>query len=405
LLHISLQPFSKLAYSLVVERISTAASAVTLRKPFSAKGGKAMWKTVILAGMGIFLALANGANGDEGGLRLRKPDGPFKKITNVEIQGTLRKKVETIYIGPRPMKDKRFPMPTIDFIDVTRWEVTVNGKTYELELNTKELQALAEKLAGKTVFLEGRLETRWRERHRPPMGPNDIQLMIAYMPMPVSVVVVNRLQNAEFVKETVTVVISGKLNMKARFGYPAPDFQAVITSGGKTYVLDFGNNAGLRLAGQLFDGKTVAVKGAFAGFYTERTMCMPTQTQLPIIRIDSLELGSGEFFHQTISVQIKGKLEQLNPWMGGRSHQDEPEFRITVDGKTYGLEFADKQALRNLASGLNGTTVFLTGNLQLRRTFAGTVWQMVVVQNLQAAGDFVRQTESFDFCCPLVPVR
>jgi hypothetical protein len=30
----------------------------------------------------------------------------------------------------------------------------------------------------------------------------------------------------------------------------------------------------------------------------------------------------------------------------------------------------------------------------------------VVVENLQAdPGDFVRQSESFDFCCPLVPIR
>src|SRR5262249_31153005 len=106
-----------------------------------------MWKSMILAGMGFLLALtANGAQGDES--RLPRPDGPFKKIISVQIQGKLRKVVETVYLGPRPMKDKRFPMPTIDFINVTRWEITVKGKTYELELNGKELQTLAEKLQG-----------------------------------------------------------------------------------------------------------------------------------------------------------------------------------------------------------------------------------------------------------------
>ncbi len=201
------------------------------------------------------------------------------------------------------------------------------------------------------------------------------------------------------------MVISGRLQMNARLGYPARESQAIITSGGMTYVLDFGSNAGLHLAAQMFDGKTIAIKGTFAGFYTVRTMCVPTQTQLPIIRVDSVTPCRGEFIHRTIAVQIKGKLDQSTVWTGGRDHQDEPEFRITVNGKTYGLDFADKQALRNLASGLNGKTVVLSGTLELRRTFAGTVWQIVVVQNLQAdPGDFVRQTETSGFCCPLVPV-
>ena len=362
-----------------------------------------MWKTVLLTGLGFLLALsASAAEVGENRYPPPRPDGLFKKIVSVEMQGTLRKVVERYYRGPQLMNDKRFPMPTYDFIIVTRWEITVNGKTYELELGTKELQALAEKLNGKAVLLEGRLETRWRDRNRPPVRPGEVQLMIASIPVPVSVVVVNRLQNAEFVKETVTVVISGKLEMKARLGYPAPDFQTVITSGGKTYVLDLGGNAGLRLAGQLFDGKTVTVKGTFTGFYSVRTMCVPGQTQLPIIRIDSLEPSQGENVQQLITVKIKGKLEQATVWTGQREHQDEPEFRITVDGKTYGLDIAGGQALQNLASGLNGKTVLLTGTLELRRTLAGNVWQVVVVQNLQAAGDFARQTESLDFCCPLV---
>src|SRR5262249_35402102 len=191
-----------------------------------------MWKTVLLTGLGFLLALSvNAAEVSENRHLLPRPDGPFKKIVSVEMQGTLRKVVERHYLGPQLMKDNRFPMPTYDFIVVTRWEITVNGQTYELELGTKELQALAEKLNGKTVLLEGRLETRWRDRNCPRVRPGDVQLMIASIPVPVSVVVVNRLQLAEFVKETVTMVISGKLEMKARLGYPAPDFQTVITSG------------------------------------------------------------------------------------------------------------------------------------------------------------------------------
>jgi hypothetical protein len=93
-------------------------------------------------------------------------------------------------------------------------------------------------------------------------------------------------------------------------------------------------------------------------------------------------------------------------WTGDRHYQDEPEFRITVNGKTYGLEFADKQALQKLAGGLNGKTINLSGTLELRRTFAGTVWQIVVVKNLQAdPGEFVRLTETIQFCCPLVPIK
>jgi hypothetical protein len=366
-----------------------------------------MWKTVVLAGMGFLLALnaqAADRNRDANHSLLPRPDGPFKKIVSVEMQGQLKKVVETIYIGPQLMKDKRFPMPTIDFITVTRWEITVNGKTYELELGTKELQALAEKLAGKTVLLEGRLETRWRRR-RSPLGPEVPRATIAYPPVQVSVVVVNRLQNAEFIKETISVVVSGKLQMNARLGYPPFDSQAIITTGGKTYVLDFGNNAALRLVAQLRDGQNTTIKGTFTGFYSVHTMCVPSQTQLPIIRIDSVQPGRGEFFQQTVAVHIKGKLEVTSPWMGDRNHEDDPEFRIMVDGKTYGLEF-DKQNLRNLASNLNGKRVVLTGTLELRRTLAGSVWQILVVQNLQAdPGDFVRQNETIDFCCPLVPIR
>jgi hypothetical protein len=363
-----------------------------------------MWKPMILAGLGFLFSLTANAAENSSPLSLSRPDGPLKKIVNVEIQGTLRKVTRTIYIGPRLMTDKRFPMPTIDFIDVTVWKITVNGKTYELELNTKELQALAEKLNGRTVLLEGRLETRWREpnfRRR----PHDLQPAIAIMPAPVSVVVVKRLESAEFVKETVTVAISGKLEMNARLGYPAFESKTVITSGGKTYVLDFGNNAGLRLAGQLFDGKTVAIKGTFTGFYSVHTMCVPGQSQLPIIRIDALELSQGESFRRLVTLQTKGKLDQATVWTGQRDQQDEPEFRITVDGQTYGLDFAGRQALQNLANGSVGKTVLLTGTLELRRTLAGKVWQVLVLQNLQPAGDFVRQTETIDFCCPLTPLR
>jgi hypothetical protein len=123
-----------------------------------------------------------------------------------------------------------------------------------------------------------------------------IRPLIAYPPEPVSVVVVSRLQAApaEFVKETVSVVLSGKLDMNARLGYPARDSQVVITSGGKTYVLEFGTHSALRLVAQLYDGTSVAIKGDFTGFYSVPVMCIPTQTQLPIIRVDSLEPGRGE---------------------------------------------------------------------------------------------------------------
>jgi hypothetical protein len=371
-----------------------------------------MWKTIFLAGVCSLLALTvHGAGANEGGFPLTRPDGPFKKSVTVEIQGKLRKVVRWIHNWPRAMMplggEHRFPMPTVDFVAMTHWEITAGETTYELELGTRELQALAEKLDGQTVLLEGRLEMRWREG-RVPTGPCGIRPMIAPMPMPVAVVVVGRVQAVatEFLTETTSVVISGKLQMNARLGYPAFDSQAVITAGGKTYVVDFGGNAALRLAAQSLDGTTIAIKGTFTGFYSVHTMCVPTQSQLPIIRIDSVEPGRGESVHRTITVQIKGKLDIPSVWTGGREHQDEPEFRATVGGQTYGLDFADKQALRNLVAGLNGKTVILTGTLELRRTFAGTVWQVVVVGNLQAdRGDFVRQTETIEFCCSLVPAE
>src|SRR5260370_22666762 len=162
----------------------TADRAVTLKATNKRERWDNMWKAFILASMGFLLALtAKGAEGNESQF-LHRLDGPIKKSISVEIRGKLRKVVETVYLGEQVMKDKRFPMPTIDYITITRWEITVHGKTYELELGTKELQSLAEKLVGRTVLLEGRLETRWREK-RVPTGPDGIRLMIAYPPVPV----------------------------------------------------------------------------------------------------------------------------------------------------------------------------------------------------------------------------
>jgi hypothetical protein len=365
-----------------------------------------MWKSIFLAGMGVVVAVtAVGAVGNESALD--RPDGPFKKTVHATIQGKLQKVVELINVGPRVTDGKpRYPTPNLfDYVQSMRWEVLVNDKAYELEVGTEELATLATKLQGQTVYLEGDVEVRLREK-RIPAGPDGIRPLIAYRPIPVQVVVVTclRAAPAESFHETQSVVVSGKLQMKAHLGYPARDAIAVLRSGGKTYVLDFGADSVHRLAAELYDGETIVVTGDVAGFYTVPSMCIPTQKQLPIVRVASLKSGRGEYLHRTITVRIKGKLDQTSVWTGARDYEDEPEFRITVDGKTYGLEFADKQSLQDLAARLNGKTVNLTGTLELRRTFAGTMWQIVTVQGLQVdPGDFVRLTERSTFCCPLVP--
>jgi hypothetical protein len=208
------------------------------------------------------------------------------------------------------------------------------------------------------------------------------------------------LPEKESISETVHVVLEGKLNLKAGLGYPVRGTHPIVVAQGRIYVLqgleglrlarveheDYlipsGDQPLLRAADKL-DGKTVTVEGTFAGFHRVTTMCIP-DSFLPILRVSSIRAGKGESVRQTVTVRLRGALEMTTVRSGGREHEDEPVFRMMVKGKTYGLEVPAE--MRERAEKLWGKAVVATGTLELRRTFSGDVWQVVVVRELNEAG-------------------
>jgi hypothetical protein len=182
-------------------------------------------------------------------------------------------------------------------------------------------------------------------------------------------------------QETVQVVLCGKLTLRARLGWPARTTQPVVQAQGRTYVL-VGWSTSLWNIAQKLDGKTVAVEGTFTGFHRVVTRCIP-DSLLPILHVSSLAAGKGDSMRKTVTLKLQGALEMTTVRSGGRKCEDEPVFRIKVKDRLYGLELPTR--LEKQGRNLWGKTVVVIGTLELRRTFAGDVWHVVVVSDLKAA--------------------
>jgi hypothetical protein len=346
----------------------------------------------VVAGLGLLLALpatgsARARRPVEGTITFHPvPEESFQKTILVEIQGKLRYVCHPAH-------------PVWQMGGYSTWEITVDGETYALDLGTAPLATLAQHLGGKTVRVKGRLDVFTEAVGRRGPGPKfmDARLVIR------KIVRVSHLEEvpSESVKETVTVVVHGKLLMKARAGYPSRSV-AMICANGQTFVLDFSNQTLAAEANRL-DGRTVVLQGTFAGFRFFPVMGVPHGERFPVLQVSDLKAGQGESVTKTVDVTVRGKLDQAVDPFSNYLDPDEPRYRITVNGVTYGLDLTANPLRMQAVCKLPGRGVLVTGRLELRRTFAGKVWHILVVSDLQVEpGDHVVKTEGVEIHGKLV---
>jgi hypothetical protein len=336
------------------------------------------------------------------------PQDYFKKTILVEIKGKL---VEVWASDPwleyakRDPRPPRFPMPRPPIrYKYKVWQITANGQTYHLDWNgNSQLAKLAEKLKGKSVRLIGRGDSLWQYPLVEPAGKGNATWEICRLwPVRPTVSVTHmEADEGEYVRETVQVVLRGKLDLNASFGYPVAVKAPAIYVKGKWYVLDFGTSLDLHQLARKLDGKTVVLEGTFGGMRQFPGMCRRDSYRYQVINVTRLLAGDGDSVHKLNTVAIKGKLV-INDKVRACLYEDEPDYRVTVNGGTYGLDFGDNKAFLDLAAKLKGKTVVLTGTLEKRRLFAGQLWTFVIVSDLKADVDYVRQSESVEIRGQLV---
>jgi hypothetical protein len=177
---------------------------------------------------------------------------PPRQVRKVELRGRLKRLPMDYWHLLDQRVAKQPPTEPSPHPSWGRWEIEVNGTTYELDLGNNLLVLdRVEQLEGKLVEVTGILETVWDlPRHR--SGP-------CCMPFPRDVVRVETLKAAdcEFIRITETVEV------RATLQYHQVSFLQgyFVTVQGQTYRLDFSKNPDLwRIARQL-EGKSVVVKG------------------------------------------------------------------------------------------------------------------------------------------------
>ncbi len=325
-----------------------------------------MWKTLMLARVLTMPVLAAAAQAEPapaarcGGCVI---EHPFTKTIRVDIQGRLSQK--WVFLPSHPVHDIA---PRL----VSHWQITVQGKSYELDFNGgKGWNALAQKSDGRMVRVTGRLEQRIRFR-------NDIEakrtlpseIAIPRRPQSYWVVVVERFESVveEYVREHVEFEIRGLLLVDQKIGLPER-VVTTLTAQGQTFVLELGRGTS-RLARQLH-GKTVAVKGTLAGQFTLLMWTCPPpnhpQPGFPIVAVRTLAAAQGEGVIRTERREIQGPLGPMNRIPDLAWNDDGlPNWKITVDGKTYELEFEHNYYLLARAKQLAGKTVKIKGRLEKR---------------------------------------
>jgi hypothetical protein len=210
----------------------------------------------------------------------------------------------------------------------------------------KDLLERAEKLSGRRVRVTGRLE----QRQLGGLIPRTIYVLVVTDLQPVK-------PDGGILKKTVHVEMKGQFLFRAdRLDILLPDSR--LTVNGQTYVVNFGNNRDLWRSATALDGHTAIVAGTLDG------------NTLNAVSIK----GDGDFVHQTISVEFKGKLV----WHPGIRCMS-TRFTVTGGADHFGLEFAT-QDLEKLAGSLNGSNVIVTGTLSENTPF-GTI---ITVTGLKA---------------------
>jgi hypothetical protein len=245
-----------------------------------------------------------------------------------------------------------------DGLDILRPDsrLLVNDKTYVVDLgNNRDLWTAAAGLDGHTAIVTGTLD-----------GDRITATAIK--------------ADQEFIRKTLKVEVSGRLywnkNLLHRL---VPEFQ--LASGREFFALDF-DDTGLRKLAETLSGDDVIVTGTLTAdvFSNDR------------IAVTSLKAANNHQIKETISVQLKGKLQYvITRWDTGEvlfTCDKMPNYvckcwsiryGVTADGKLYLLDLGDNKELQKEAEKLVSTNVTVQGTLQ---------------------GDEVRVKNSFwlDFC-------
>jgi hypothetical protein len=284
--------------------------------------------SLFLAGLALAAAPAGSAN------------GPV--LQTVQFKGTLRLEEGVLTREP--------PIP------FEHWKLSADGKTYYLDLQSKELLARAKKLVGLKVVVTGTLE---------PASPT---------------IRVTSLKADEYVQETVNVEIRGRLAdqrdwfdfepytkpaypdeyfkpyPRPRHPHPGVPFITgwTITFNKKSYVLDFGDRRELLDLASKLDGRSVIVTGTRSG---------------EVVHVTGLKADESDYAKEKVAVEIQGQLGCAWAKLGidGDPASISPTLVrawILVNGKSYDLVLGDNPDLIRLAAKLGGQAVMVTGTLK-----------------------------------------
>jgi hypothetical protein len=317
--------------------------------------------TSVVAGLGVLAFMSSGSAQSNEPVQsaLRKvggcvmPEPQVKEYIGITLQGKIHK-VDSFLLG-RSM-----------------WQVTVEGRTYELDLGPNKKKHWL--MNGQTVLVTGRLQHRidsspvalcgqgWDgKRPRPPIFIHSWA------------VVVDTLKYVDDARRgEIAVEIRGTLRMKGKVGYPAETL-SVVTADGQTVVLDFGKSAVLKLRGELLDGAQVVLRGSLGGWHAVREMCMPNRfaaPELPVVRVS--EIAEVEEVDCKVYSQFCGKLTYSKKPADPKWDDDSlPRWQLTVGNTTHTLEFGNHAELAKLAKQLEGKSVEIVGELVTREYFIG----------------------------------
>jgi hypothetical protein len=284
-----------------------------------------MWQMLIAIVSGLGLLLALPARAEEKAGPGKDPDG--KALQVVEIMGRLHHVKGTLPGNPS--------------LPFDYWGLLAGGKTYPLDFHDQKLLGLAEKLDGQTVEVIGirtpssqsirvtgfryalvEIRGKLRKTSRP-LDCRDVITMTPEQPaFPPS-----RQPRWDPFRELTLVW--------------------TITTGGKTYDLDFGSNDLQKLA-ETLEGKPVVVTG------TPRKYA---------IHVTGMKAEESATATEKVTTEVQGQIRRLKI---ANARGDEYErWGLTVNGETYELDFGGLEDLAEMTKDLGGKSVAVTGVLEV----------------------------------------
>jgi hypothetical protein len=161
---------------------------------------------------------------------------------------------------------------------------------------------------------------------------------------------------------TFVLTLDGMLVYESGIGPRIPEIEIwigpALRTGGSWFGLDFGNNKALLKKAQNLYGKKVRVTGRLE----KRQMGGLIPTTVDVLVVSSLQPLSAEggVLKRTVRVEMKGRFlfraDGLDILL--------PDSRLTVDGKTYVVDFGVNHDLWHIATALDGHRAIVSGTLE-----------------------------------------